>query len=326
MQIARARSRLEALPRSGLGQWPTPLHRIERFSDTIGTEVWVKRDDIQAVTLAGNKLRKFDLVLGDAIARGKDTLVTTGAPQSNSARTGAAAAVGLGMKAVLLLSGDRPPASRANLLIDQLVGAEIRYAGKATWAELNAGVNDIVAELHRKGHSPIAAPLGCSSPLGALGFARAFVELDTQLREMAMTPMAIVHASTSGGTHAGLLVGRALARSTVPIIGIDVGAIYDDPNSSIAQLANEAAQLIGLDLDLTGQDLWITTDQLGGGYGQSTPAGEEAIGLLGRTEAILVDPVYSGKGLAGLIELVRSGLGRGPLVFWHTGGYHALFR
>lgn len=326
MQIARAKARLEALPRSSLGQWPTPLHRIERFGAAIGTEVWIKRDDIQSVTLAGNKLRKFDLVLGEALAAGRDTLVTTGAQQSNSARTGAAAATALGMQAVLLLGGRAPAKPTANLLIDVLVGAEIRYAGNASWAELEAGVNDIVAELHRRGRRPVAAPVGCSSPLGALGFARAFLELDAQLEAAGLRPTAVVHTSTSGGTHAGLVVGRALARSSVPIIAVDVGAIYDDPNASIAALANEAARLIGLDLDLTGQDLWITTDQLGDGYGAPTSAGEEAIDLLARTEAILVDPVYSGKGLAGLVEMVRSGLGRGPIVFWHTGGYHALFR
>ena len=316
---------LNALPAAGLGHWPTPFHFTPRLSAELGIDVWFKRDDVQGPALAGNKLRKFDLVIGEAIANGKNLLVTTGALQSNSARTGAAAAAAVGMKSVLLLSGDEPENASANLLIGQLVGAEIRYAGDVGWDYLNAGVNDIVSEFHRKEYKPFSAPVGCSSPLGALGFARAFLELEAQMEAAGVRPSAIVHTSTSGGTHAGLLVGRAIAGSAIRVIGIDVGAIYPDPHASLLDLANQAADRLSFDLGLAADDLEITTDQLGPGYAIPTEAGNTAIDLLATNEAILVDPIYSGKGLAGFIELARSGELGGPVVFWHTGGYHALF-
>ena len=318
-------SALDDLPVAGLGHWPTPFHFTPRLSAELGIDIWLKRDDVQGVALAGNKLRKFDLVIGEALANRKNLLVTTGFLQSNSARTGAAAAAAVGMKSVLLLSGEKPSNASANLLIAQLVGAEIRYAGDVGWDFLNAGVNDIVSEFHRKEYKPFAAPVGCSSPLGALGFAQAFLELSAQMDAAGVEPSAIVHTSTSGGTHAGLLVGRALAGSDVRIIGIDVGAIYQHPQEALLDLANQAADRISVDLGLTTSDLEITTDQVGEGYAIPTKAGNQAIDLLARNEAILVDPIYSGKGLAGFIDLARSGELEGPVVFWHTGGYHALF-
>ncbi len=331
---------LMALPSAGLGTWPTPLHRLERFGDAIGAEIFIKRDDVQGVALAGNKIRKFNLVVGRALADGCDTLVTTGALQSNSARTGAAAAAATGMDCHLVLSGDPGDAGSAptaNLLLDHLVGATIHHAGNASWVELNQRVDALVADLNASGRRAFAAPVGCSSPLGSLGFAQAFLELEAQLAATGITPSAIVHATTSGGTHAGLLVGRALVDSgsplaRIPIIGVDAGRLYDDVAAQHHALAVEAAELLGLDLaaDLSADDVAVVHDQVGDAYGAHTDAATDAIELLARTEAIIVDPVYSAKGLAGLIALVRSGeLGsdtdRGPVVFWHTGGYHALF-
>ncbi|MDH4276599.1 MAG: pyridoxal-phosphate dependent enzyme [Acidimicrobiia bacterium] len=336
------REALLALPSAGLGTWPTPLHRLDRFGAAIGAEVWIKRDDVQGVALAGNKIRKFNLVIGQAMADGCDTLVTTGAIQSNSARTGASAAAATGMDCHLVLSGEPPdtaeggPGPTANLLLDHLVGATIHHAVDASWVELNQQVDDLVAELNAAGRRAFAAPIGCSSPLGSLGFARALLELEAQLAIADVTPSAIVHTTTSGGTHAGLLVGRALMApdsrlAGVPIIGVDAGRLYDDVAAQHWALAVEAAALIGLDLaaDLSG-DVTLVHDQVGDAYGAHTEASTEAIELLARTEAVIVDPVYSAKGLAGLIALVRSGdLGdsdsRDPIVFWHTGGYHALF-
>lgn len=323
-------TRLLALPSAGLGHWPTPFHQVHRFGAEIGAEVWMKRDDIQGVALAGNKVRKFDLVVGQALADGRDTLVTTGAIQSNSARTGAAAAAACGMQSVLLLSGDKPDVALANHLLDEILGADVRFAGAVGWRQLNQGVDDIVTELNASGRRAFAAPVGCSSPLGSLGFARAFLELEAQCAATGVTPSAIVHTSTSAGTHAGLLVGRSLAKSNVRLIAVDVAAMFPDTAASYLDLAQEAAALLGHDLDLVAGDVEICATQLGEGYGIHTSAATDAIKLLARTEAIVTDPVYSGKGLAGLVELVGSGsVGRGsrggPVVFWHTGGFHALF-
>lgn len=332
-----ARDRLEALPRVTLGHWPTPLHRLERFGAAVAAqrsggpfdevEIWAKRDDIQGVALAGNKVRKYELLLGGALAEGYDTLVTTGAVQSNSARAGAASAAKVGMDCVLLLSGPQPAEETANLLLDRLVGAEVRFAGDVDWRALNNGVGLIVDELAAKGRKAIAAPVGASSPLGALGFARAFLELDAQLTSAGLEPDSIVHTTTSAGTHAGLLVGRALTRRRVRLIGIDAAAMFPDPGAGHFSLARKAAELIGLNLDalLTPDDVEIVSTQIGDRYGAHTEAATRAIDMLARTEAIITDPIYSGKGLAGLIELVTTGAVDGPVVFWHTGGYHALF-
>ena len=189
-----ARKALLTLPSAGLGTWPTPLHRLDRFGAAIGAEVWIKRDDVQGVALAGNKIRKFNLVVGQAMADGCDTLVTTGAVQSNSARTGASAAAATGMNCHLVLSGEPPdtvddePAPTANLLLDHLVGATIHHAGDASWVELNQQVDDLVASSTLRGGGPSPAPIGCSSPLGSLGFARALLELEAQAPRPRMSP------------------------------------------------------------------------------------------------------------------------------------------
>lgn len=320
-----ARSRLLQLPSAGLGTWPTPLQRLDRFSEDVGTEIWIKRDDIQGVALAGNKIRKFDVVLGQAVADGYDTLVTTGARQSNSARTGAAAAAALGLACVLVLSGDQPAQATANLLLDHLLGAEVRFAGDVSWSELNQLVDQVVAERNAAGARAFAAPVGCSSPLGSLGFARAFDEIDQQLTHVGLQPEAIVHASTSGGTHAGLLVGRQVCERSVRLVAVDAGRISNRPARTLVTMARASADLIDLELDLDEASVEVIEDQLGPGYAIPTEAGNDAIRRLARTEAILVDPVYSAKGLAGLIAMVERGEVSGPVVFWHTGGYHALF-
>ncbi len=324
MALVTALDRLAALPRAELGGWPTPLHLAERFSEAVGVEVWLKRDDVQSVALAGNKLRKFELVLGQAVADGATTLVTTGAAQSNSARTGAAAATRLGLDTVLLLSGERPDDVGGNLLLDRMLGVDVRFCGDVTWRELNALVEAVGDEVAAGGGMAVAAPIGCSSPLGSLGFAVARLELDAQLDALGLTPTAIVHTSTSGGTHAGFLVGEELSPRSIPTIAVNVGHVLDDPSSDMATLATAAGSLIGLDRAWLADEIEVL-DGVGPGYGRHTDEGAEAIALLARTEAIICDPVYSGKGLAGFLAAVRRGEITGPVVFWHTGGFHAVF-
>ena len=304
---------LAALPRAGLTIGPTPLQPLQRLSAAVGHDLWVKRDDVGSVALAGNKIRKFDLVLGRALADGAHTLVTTGAAQSNSARAGAAAAALTGMSCRLILSGHPPAEPTGNLLLDGLLGARIEFLGDATWQDLDAAVAAAAQE-----PGTVAAPVGCSSPLGALGFAAAFLEA---ARQWPGTPAAIVHASSSLGTHAGLLVGRALLNSPVRIIGIDVAAIHRNPSEAADAMARAAAALIGLDLPAPGAD--IRTGHLGPGYGIPDARTAAAIDLLARTEAVITDPVYSGKGAAGMLAIAP--LIDGPVLWWHTGGYHALF-
>lgn len=312
--------RLQAIPVAGLVSQPTPLHRLDRLSGRLGTEVWIKRDDIGSVALAGNKIRKFDFILGNTVA---DILVTTGAGQSNSARAGAAAAAALGMHCHLVIGDEEPTDLSGNLILDDLLGATLEFRPQASWAELNASVQEVADRLQQSGRTAIMAPVGASSPLGSLGFALAFLEFDQQCRDHGLTPSTVVHASSSLGTHAGLLVGRAVSGRDIDIVGIDVGEIYPDLNAQANALAQDAAKLIGLTLSDPGAD--VRTDYVSPGYGHPSSATVAAIRLLARQEAVITDPVYSGKGAQGMLDLISRGDIHGSLVFWHTGGYHALF-
>lgn len=313
----------DRLPRRDLLDGPTPLTLAPRFSEALGVEVWIKRDDVGQPAFAGNKIRKLEYLVGEALAAGADTLVTTGAAQSNSARAAAAAAVASGLRAVLVLGGDPPEVPTGNLVVDQLVGAEIRFVGDVGWDALDRTVEEIADELRGRGGRPVTAPVGCSSPLGTLGFARAWFELSDQAAAQGIEPSAVYHASTSGGTHAGLVLGRAMAGRGPVVRGISAGLVQEDPEAHHRELAIAAGSL--LDADVGDVEVTLDRSQIGGGYGMPTEACVEAIRLLARTEAILCDPVYSGKGLAGLVADARAGRVEGPVVFWHTGGYHALF-
>lgn len=321
---AAARAALDALPRAGLVPAPTPLVHLPRFSAVIGAEVWCKRDDVGGPGLAGNKARKFDLLFGQALADGCDTVVTTGALQSNSARTAAAAAASAGMACVLVLRGHEPAAWAANALLDRLFGAEVRFAGDVGWGELDALVDGAAGEARAAGRRPFTAPVGASSPLGALGFAAAHLELTAQCEAAGIAPAAAYHASTSGGTHAGLLVGLALAGGGPRPHAVAAGALSADPAAAVAGLAARAAALVGLDPGRL-PDPSLDVAHIGDAYGVPTGAAAEAIALLARTEGIVCDPVYSGKALAGLVADARAGRVGRPVVFWHTGGWHVLF-
>ena len=308
-------------PRAALAAWPTPLEPAPRLSEELGVEVWLKRDDVGSLGLMGNKVRKLEFLLGDALARGASAVVTLGAPQSNHARATAAAAARLGLRAVLVMGGDEPAGPPSgNLLLDELFGADVRWAGTEDWAELAALVASIAAEL-----DGYAMPAGGSSPVGALGFAAAYEELLGQLDTAGLSPARVYHASTSGGTHAGLMLGHALAPGGPAPVGFDVGQIVPDARGLVAWLANEAGALLGAAPGLTEADAHLDLSQLGAGYGAFTDEGLEAIRLLARLEGVVLDPVYSGKGFAGLIADARAGRVEGPVVFWHTGGGPSLF-
>ena len=315
------RSPWESLPRIRLADVPTPLERLERFGAEVGVEVWMKRDDAGSIGLAGNKVRKLEFVLAEARVQGAATSVIIGAAQSNACRATAAACARLGLRCVLVLTGDEPDQATGNLLLDRLFGAETRFAGTADWAELWQASQEVGEELRGQGATPYTLPAGSSSPLGAVGFVAAWFELADQLRESDVHARTLFHATSSGGTQAGLLVGHALAGGAGPelrAIGVAPDVVPDMPGY-IGGLAHGAAELLGVDADIAAVD--IDMSFLGEGYGVPTPEANEAIRLLARTEGILCDPVYSGKALAALIAAEHDG----PAVFWHTGGHHALF-
>jgi 1-aminocyclopropane-1-carboxylate deaminase/D-cysteine desulfhydrase len=320
--VADAFAALEERPRVALTGQPTPLEHAPRLSRELGVEVWLKRDDVGGLGLMGNKVRKLEFTLGEALAQGADSVVTLGAPQSNHARATASAAARLGLRAVLVMGGERPAgAPSGNLLLDALFGAEVVYGGTEDWALLAERVQAIAEGSPRA----YTLPAGGSSPVGALGFVGAYAELLAQLDAAGLRPGNVYHASTSGGTHAGLIAGRAIAGRGPLAIGFDVGQIVPDARGLVTWLANEAGKLLGADLGLTEDAARLDLSQLGDGYGAFTQAGLEALRLLARTEGVLLDPVYSAKGMAGLIADARVGRVEGPVVFWHTGGGPSLF-
>jgi len=304
---------------------PTPLELLPRFSEAIGAEIWVKRDDVGSLGLVGNKVRKLEYLLADAVRQGASVLVTVGAAQSNHARATASAAAKLGLRCVLILSETSTAPPSGNHLLDLLFGAEVEFVDGASWDLLDATLAERCNELERGGERPYAIPMGGSTPLGALGLARGYLELGAQLAAQDVSAEAVIHASSSGGTQAGLELGRALVGRGPAIRGIAVakspGILEDD----VAAIATGAAALVGLPRSWSAEEVILDYAQVGPGYGLPTPAGEAAIRLLAHTEGILTDPVYSGKGLAGLIDQVHRGLLHGPVVFWHTGGTPALF-
>lgn len=317
---------LEKLPRLDLRGFISPVQLLERFSQEIGVEVWCKRDDIGAVGLAGNKVRKLEVDLAYAMAFGATHLVAEGSRLSNAARAVAAASAALGLKCTLLLCHDEPREPVGNLMLDGLFGAEIRFVGNLNWLELGQHAAMVAGELERAGERVYRLPIGCASERSCLGFSLAYGELREQLRQQGRTAKTIVHASSSGGTHAGLVLGNALYGFESEIRGIVVAEdVYSDVIGTYLSFAQGAARLINSAVHLTRDHINITDAYLGEGYGLPSEGVYEAIDLLATKEGLLVDPVYSGKAVAAIMDLASKNELEGPVVFWHTGGYHALF-
>ncbi len=321
-----ALDRLSEIPRLTLRGFMSPVQPLERLSAEIGVEVWCKRDDIGSVGLAGNKVRKLEVELAHAIGRGAEHLVVEGSRLSNAARAVAAAAAAVGLKCTLVLCHDEPGEPVGNLLLDGIFGANLRFVGNLNWAELADQARNVVAELEDAGEKVYRLPIGCASERSCLGFALAYGELLAQMTERDRRISTIVHASSSGGTHAGLVLGNVLHGSRSKIRGIIVaGEVYEDVVGTYRSFAAGGARLIGAENDLAGVEIDLTEDYLGGGYGLPAPGVMEAIDLFARLEGIVVDPVYSAKAAAALIDLARQKELEGPVVFWHTGGYQSVF-
>lgn len=316
------------LPRVSLAHLPTPIEELSRLRQALGNSprLWIKRDDQTGLATGGNKTRKLEFVVAEALAQGADTLVTAGGPQSNHCRQTAAAAAKLGLRCVLVLSG--PPIPQAewqgNLLLDALLAAEIRWSGDRSRETVLA---ETAAALQAEGARPYVIPVGASMAVGAVGYVAAVEELAGQLAASGLKLDRMVFTSGSAGTHAGLVVGvKALGLTT------RVEGICDDENAAhllekIKGLAAETADYLGLKLQFEEED-FILHGQYGRvGYGVITPAEQEAIQLMARTEGIIVDPVYTARSLAGLIDLIRRGVyaPAETILFWHTGGVAGLF-
>ncbi|MGE0724717.1 MAG: D-cysteine desulfhydrase family protein [Alphaproteobacteria bacterium] len=321
---------LGRLPRLGLAHLPTPLQPMPRLSAHLGgPRLWVKREDCAGPDFGGNKLRKLDYVLHPAVAAGADTLVSGGVVQSNSQRQVAAAAARIGMACHLVVFHGRlaPPtalyAGGGNALLNGLFGA-VRH-DRAWTGDRNGPIQALAARLAAEGRRPHIVPYGASDPLGAAGYASCAGEIARQCAESGIRPAAIVHCSGSAATQAGLAVGAALAMPATRVVGIDIDAEPERVCADVARLAAGAAALLGLPFD--GSAIEVVAGHAGPAYGVPHAATFEALALGARLEGLVLDPVYSAKGLAGLIALVRAGRWRAgeDVVFVHTGGAPSLF-
>lgn len=321
MQFAR-------LPRVRLAHLPTPLEEAPRLARALGgPRIFVKRDDATGLALGGNKVRKLEFILADALRAGADTILTTGGAQSNHCRMTVAACRRLGLDVHLVLDGGRPAEVTGSLLADSLMGAAVEFLETDDEDEVAAHLEARREALAARGRRPYVVPLGGSVPLGAVGFALGVLEVLEQAAAMDVAFDRIVVASGSGGTQAGLELGARALRTGARVEGIAISANALRRGPRVAELATAGAELLGVDLEVRPEDVAILGGYVGPGYGVLTPAAADAIRLVARTEGLLLDPVYTGKAMAGLVDRIRSGaIGRDETVlFWHTGGVPALF-
>lgn len=313
---------MKELPRFPFAHLPTPVEEMPRLSEALGgPRLLVKRDDQTGLAMGGNKTRKLEYLIAEAQMHNAKTLITAGAIQSNHCRQTAAAARRAGMECLLVLNGEEPELPEGNTYLDLLLGAEI------IWTKDRDQRAQILSSTYQKaeadGRDPFLIPYGGSSPTGAAAYAYAVRELVAQKVEADW----IVFATSSGGTQAGLTAGAKLFGFQGQVLGISVDEPAEALQGIVAPLATETARLLGEGAAFSPEDILVNTDYLGAGYAVMGEPEREAIRLFARHEALLLDPVYTGRAAAGLVDLVRKGFfgAEETVLFWHTGGTPALF-
>ncbi len=322
---------LTRFPRIRLAHLPTPLEPMSRLTKHLGgPRYWIKRDDCTGLATGGNKTRKLEFLMADALASGADTIVTQGATQSNHVRQTAAAAAKLGLACHIILedrTGYTEDAYQANgnVLLDHIFGATISKCADGT--DMNAEMEGVAVDLKKKGKVPYIIPGGGSNPIGALGYVNAAFELIAQANDMDLKIAHVVLATGSAGTHAGFVAGFAAMHCAIPILGIGVRAPKEQQEQSVFNLAERTAEHMGMPGIVKREQVVANTDYIGPGYGLPTDGMIDAIKLVARLEGILLDPVYSGKAMDGLIDLTQKGeLEKdSDVVFLHSGGAVGLF-
>jgi 1-aminocyclopropane-1-carboxylate deaminase len=328
-RIERAIGRFNSIPYLNYGVYPTPIEEASRFREALGggaPRVFIKRDDYTGPGFGGNKVRKLEYVLAKAVADGVEVAVTSGGLKSNHARVTAAMCARIGLRCVLVLNsaavtyeGLKP----ASLAVDELLGAEVvRVASRE---ERATTVESVAESLRGEGKKVAVIPIGASIPLGALGFVRAVEETKSRLEAIDTRIDYVFHSSSSGGTQAGIVAGCQLFDwRGVKIVGVSP----DDPSASISAEVGKIIRGVGEALGAQlSEDVTVLDDYVGAGYGIPSAQGDEAIELLARTEGVIIDPVYTAKAMAALIDWVRKGklTENDNVMFWHTGGQLALF-
>lgn len=322
---------LGRFPRIRFAHLPTPLEHLPNLTRLLnGPEIWIKRDDCTGVSTGGNKTRKLEFLLAEARDRASDIILTQGATQSNHTRQTAACAAKLGIACHILLEDrtgkkNHDYTQNGNVFLDSLHGASVEH--RAASPDMNAELGSVAARMQSEGRSPYVIPGGGSNPTGAIGYVNAALELVTQANDLGLRIDHVVHATGSAGTQAGLAAGLAGIRSGVPLLGIGVRAPKIQQEEAVFRLACATAELCGCAGAVAREQVQANCDYIGAGYGLSTRESIEAIKSLAQLEGILLDPVYSGKAMAGLIDLVHKGAFRKGqnVVFIHTGGIAGLF-
>ena len=314
---------LLSLARIRLATLPTPLQLAIRLSDAIGMEVWLKRDDLTGMGLGGNKVRALEFLLGDAVARGCDALVTGAGPQSNWAALAALAARRCGLDAFLAYYGGPVPAT-GNLALAALAGADVRFTGDPERTSVDTAIEAVANELEAAGRRPYPLPRGGATAVGSVGYAAASLELAAQLADARLFPSRLWLATGSCGTQAGLVAGARWLRLPYQVAGVTVSRPVEECEARVAALAGEVAAVVGA-AGPAGGDIRVVGGWLGPGYGRPSPEGEAAARLVARTEGVLLDPVFGAKAMAALVTAAAAGQERGPVVFLVSGGGPTLF-
>jgi D-cysteine desulfhydrase family pyridoxal phosphate-dependent enzyme len=328
-RIERVIERLNAIPRLNYGVYPTPIEEAPRFRQALGSaapRVFIKRDDYTGPGFGGNKVRKLEYVLAKAVADGAEVAITSGGVKSNHARVTSAMCARLGLRCVLVLNsaavapeGLEP----ASLAVDGLFGAEVVLV--ASREERAATVESLAAKLRGEGKNVAVIPIGASIPLGALGFVRGVQEAKAQIEAMNTRIDYIFHSSSSGGTQAGIVAGCQLFDwQGVKVVGVSADDLSASISEEVGKIIRGVGDMLGAQLS---EGLTVLDEYVGAGYGVPSAQGDEAIELLARTEGVILDPVYTAKAMAALIDWVRQGklTENDNVMFWHTGGQLALF-
>lgn len=322
---------LDRFPRKSLAHLPTPLEHLARLSEHLGgPQIFVKRDDCTGLGTGGNKTRKLEFLMGEALELGADTIITVGGPQSNHARQTAAAAARLGLDCVLVL----PHISKfesatydtgGNVLLDHLFGAQVHLVDDEEAAAEKLG--EVVMGLHGEERKPHFIPAGGSTPVGSLGYVAAVEELLEQADAMELKIDQMLVTTGSCSTHAGIVAGLAALKRPEKVLGVSVYLPGDEPRTTVLDKASETLKLMEIEVDDLDSRVEVSPDYRGDGYGEPTPAMVEAVKLVARLEGLLLDPVYTGKTMSGLIDMIHRGRFKPSdnIVFWHTGGTPALF-
>lgn len=320
--------KFENIPHLKIGFYPTPIEELKNLKEELKSpaRLFIKRDDYTGMMISGNKVRKLEYLMYDVLNKKADTVITIGPLQSNHARATAMVCAKLGLKCILVLNGKPQEKPTANALLNNMLGVEIHYVD--TRPERPIKMNQIAEELQSRGKNVYQIPLGGSIPVGSLGYVKAIGELASQLKKMNLKIDYIFFSSSSGGTHAGMEVGKYLYKlDNIKLVGVSPDDPAEEIKKYILDVANPLFEELHMKQKISSEDITILEEYIGEGYGIPTPESREALSLLAKKEGLFLDPVYTSKAMAAVIDWVKKGKFKSNenILFWHTGGTVALF-